>query len=169
MHLHPLDPLCHPLQYVCSPFVIEGEGEFIVEVLVMMVREVVVHQSLHYLLPYPPPPHTYPSPDIFIPTQTYTSPSIPSTSYTYVPSPMSLEPASMTVDMTLSVHTLSSPTLPPIDETIVDLISELAAVPTRRPRSPRIPRVLHPSAPSAPSTPSAPSDPSAPFETVRDT
>ena len=24
---HPLDLRCHPLQYVCSPFEIEGEGE----------------------------------------------------------------------------------------------------------------------------------------------
>ena len=72
----------------------------------------------------------------------------------------------MTVDMTLSAHPLSSPTLPPIDETIVDLVSELVAVPTRRPRAPRIPRVLHP---STPSVPSAPSDPSAPFEIAWDT
>ena len=74
----------------------------------------------------------------------------------------------MIVDMTLSAHPLSSPTLPLIDETIVDLVLELAAIPTRRPRAPRIPRVLHPLAPSAPLDPSAPSDPSAPFEIARD-
>ena len=85
---HPLDLRCHPLQYVCSPFEVEGEGEFIGEVvvdmvgevMVKMVRAVVVHLSRHCLLRYPPPPpppHTYPSPEIFIAPQTYTSPYIP--------------------------------------------------------------------------------------------
>ena len=60
---HPLDLQCHPLQYVCSPFEVEGEGEgeLIVEVVVEMVREVmvemvravVVHLSRHCLLRYP--------------------------------------------------------------------------------------------------------------------
>ena len=43
---HPLDLWCHPLQYVCSPFEVEGEGEeegeLVVEVMVEMVGEVMV-------------------------------------------------------------------------------------------------------------------------------
>ena len=57
----------------------------------------------------------------------------------------------MAVDITLSSHLLSFPTLPPIDETMVDLVSKLGALPARRPHAPRIRRVFHPSAPSAPS------------------
>ena len=41
MH-HPLDLRCHPLQYVCNPFEVEGEGELIGEVVVEMVGEVMV-------------------------------------------------------------------------------------------------------------------------------
>ena len=41
MH-HPLDLQCHPLQYVCNPFEVEGEGELIGEVVVEMVGEVMV-------------------------------------------------------------------------------------------------------------------------------
>ena len=107
----------------------------------------------------PPPPHTYPSPEIFIPPQTYTSPSIPPNTYTSLPYSVSPEPASIAVDITLSSHPLSSPTLPSIGDTIVDLVSELGTLPTRRPHAPRIHRVLHPSTPSAPS---------APFEIARD-
>ena len=52
---HPLDLWCHPLQFVCSPFEIDGEGELIDEVvvemvgevMVEMVREVVVYLSGH--------------------------------------------------------------------------------------------------------------------------
>ena len=63
---HPLDVQCHLLQYVCSPFEVEGEGEgkgeLIVEVvvemvgeaMVQMVRAVIVHLSRHCLLRYPP-------------------------------------------------------------------------------------------------------------------
>ena len=52
------------------------------------------------------------------------------------------------------------PTLPPIGDTILDLVSELGTLPARRPRAPRIRRVLHPSAPSAPSAPfEIPQDP----------
>ena len=59
---HPLDLRCHPLQYVCSQFKVEGEGELIDkvvvemmgEVMVEMVREVMVHLSRHCLLRYPP-------------------------------------------------------------------------------------------------------------------
>ena len=98
-------------------------------------------------LPTSIPPHTYPSPEIFIPSQTYTSPSIPLDTYTSLPYPMSQEPASIAVNITLSSHPLSSPTLSPIGDTIIDLLSELGALPTRRPRAPRIRRVLHPSAP----------------------
>ena len=39
---HPLDLQCHPLQYVCGPFEVEGEGELIGEVVVEMVGEVMV-------------------------------------------------------------------------------------------------------------------------------
>ena len=61
---HPLDLRCHPLQYVCSPFKVKGEGELIGkvvvemvgEVMVKMVRVVVTHLSRHCLLRYPPPP-----------------------------------------------------------------------------------------------------------------
>ena len=63
---------------------------------------------------------------------------------------MSLEPASIAVDITLS-----SLILPLIDETMVDFVSEVGVLPIRRPRCPRIRRVLHPSVPSTPSTLSA--------------
>ena len=117
------------------------------------------------------PPHTYLSPDIFRPPHTYISPSIPPDTYTSLPYPVSSEPASIAVDITLSSYSLSSSTLPPIGDTIVDLVSELSALPARRPRAPRKRRVLHPSAPSAPSAPLAPSALSAPsssFEIARD-
>ena len=39
---HPLNLQCHLLQFVCSPFEGEGEGELIDEVMVEMVAEVVV-------------------------------------------------------------------------------------------------------------------------------
>ena len=58
--------------------------------------------------------------------------------------------------MTLSSHPLSSPTLPLIDETMIDLVSELGALSARRPCAPRIRRVLHSLALSALSAPSAP-------------
>ena len=98
---HPLDLRCHPLQYVCSPFEVEGEGEgeliaevvveMVGEVMVEMVRATVVHLSRLCLLRYPPPPpHTYPSPDIFIPPHTDTSPSIPPHTYTSLPYPQTL-------------------------------------------------------------------------------
>ena len=119
----------------------------------------------------PPPPHTYPSPEIFIPPHTDTSPSIPLDAYTSLSYLVSPEPASIAIDITCSSHPLSSPTLPHIGDTILDLVSELGPLPTRRPCAPRIHSVLHPSAPSVPSTPSAPSSPSAPsalFEIARD-
>ena len=61
---HPLDLRCHPLQYVCNPFEVEGEGELIAkvvvemvgEVMVKMVRAIMVHLSRLCLLRYPPPP-----------------------------------------------------------------------------------------------------------------
>ena len=58
--------------------------------------------------------------------------------------------------MTLYSHPLSSSTLSPIDETMVDLVSELGSLLARRLLAkrlygPRIRRVLHSSAPSAPS------------------
>ena len=94
-----------------------------------------------------------------IPPQTYTSPSIPPDTYTSLPYPVSLEPTSITVDITLLSHPLSFPALPPIGDTIIDIVLELGALPARRPRAPRAPF-----APSAPSVPSAPSAPSALFE-----
>ena len=128
--------------------------------MVEMVREVVVHLSRHCLLRYThPPSHTYPSPEIFIPPHTYTPPSISPDTYTSLPYPMSPELASIAVDITLSSHPLSFPTLPPIGDTIVDLVSELGTLPARRPRALHIRRVLHPSAPLAPS---------ASFEITRD-
>ena len=39
---HPLDLRCHPLQFICSPFEVEGEGELINEVVVEMVDEIMV-------------------------------------------------------------------------------------------------------------------------------
>ena len=52
---HPLDLRSHPLQYICSPFEVEGEGkgeliaevvvEMVGEVMVQIVRAVVVHLS----------------------------------------------------------------------------------------------------------------------------
>ena len=64
-HLHHMDHLldlrCHPLQYVCNPFRVEGGGELIGkvvvemvgEVMVKMVRAIVVHLSQHCLCRYP--------------------------------------------------------------------------------------------------------------------
>ena len=125
-------------------------------------------------LPTSIPTHTYPPPEIFVPPQTYTSPSIslvtytspsiPLDTYTSLPYPVSPEPASIAVDITLSSHPLSSPTLLPIDDTIFNLVLELGSLPARRPRAPCVRRVLHRSAPSTPSTPSATS---APFEITR--
>ena len=111
------------------------------------------------------PPHIYPSPEIFIPPQTYTSPSIPPNTYTSLPYPVSPKPASIAIDIILSSHPLSSLTLPPIGDTIVHLVSELGALPARRLRALRIRRVLHPSASSAPLAPSAPP---APFQIALD-
>ena len=137
-------PLVSSTPIVCSPFEVEVEGELIVKVVIEMVREVVVHLNRHYLLPYPPYLpitryshtsillHTYPSPDTFIPPQTYTSPSLPPDTYASLPYVVSLEPASMAVDITLSSHPLSSPTLSPIDETMVDLVSKLGTLLARR-------------------------------------
>ena len=116
-------------------------------------------------LPTSIPPHTYPSPDIFIPPQTYTAPSIPSDTYTSLLYLVLLESAFIAIYITLSSYPLSSPTLPPIGDTIIDLVSEFGALPARQPRSSRICRVLHSSTPSAPSTPSATL---APFEIARD-
>ena len=99
---------------------------------------------------------------------TDTSPSIPPDTYTSLAYPVSPEPASIAVDITFSSYPLSPPTLPPIGDTILNLVSKLGPLPARRPRAPRIRRVLHPSAPSAPLAPSAPSAPSALFEIVRD-
>ena len=71
------------------------------------------------------PSHTYPSPEMFIPPHTYT----------FVPYPVSPEPTSIAVDITLSSHPLSSHTLPPIDDTILDLLPELGPLPARRPHT----------------------------------
>ena len=56
---HLLDPQCHPIWYVCSPFEVEGKliGEVVVKmvgkVMVKMVRAIVVRLSRHCLLQYP--------------------------------------------------------------------------------------------------------------------
>ena len=133
--------------------------EMVGEVMVEMVRAVVVHLSRHCLLRYPP--YLLVTRDFYTP-HTDTSPSIPPNTYSSLPYPVSPKPASIAVDITFSSHPLSSPTLPPIGDTILDLVSELGPLPARRPHAPRIRRVLHPSAPSAPLAPSSP------FEIARD-
>ena len=73
---HPLDLRCHPLQYVCNSFKVEGERELIGEVMVKMVgevmvemvRAVVVHLSRHSLLHTPPPPYLPITRDFYTPT-----------------------------------------------------------------------------------------------------
>ena len=85
------------------------------------------------------PPHTYTSPSIpphintspSLPPHTYTSHSLPPHTYTTVPYPVSPEPASIPVDMTLTSHPLPSHTLPPMDDTILDLLPEWVRLPTR--------------------------------------
>ena len=94
------------------------------------------------------PPHTYTSPSIL--PHTYTSPSIPPHTYTSVTYPVSQEPSSITVDITLSSHPLPSHTLPPIDDTILDLLPEWGRLLARKPCTRRVHRLLHQSAPSAP-------------------
>ena len=118
-----------------------------------LIGEVVVDANIAYFHTPPPPPNTYPSLDTSILPHTYPSLDtfIPPHIYTSLPSLVSRELASMAIDITLSFHPLSSPTLPPTNETMVDLVSELGAHPTRRPCAPRIRRALHPLAPSAPS------------------
>ena len=133
------------------------------------------------------PSYTYPSPEMFIPPHTYTSPSIPTHidtspslpphytspsilphTYTSIPYPVSTEPTSIAVDIPLSSHPLPSHTLPPMDDTIVDLLPEWGRLPARRPRTRRVHRLLHPSDTSAPSAPSPPSTPLAPSQTPQD-
>ena len=134
------------------------------------------------------PSYTYPSPEMFIPPDTCTSPSIPThidtspslpphtyTSpsilphiYTSVPYLVSLESASIAVDITLLSHPLPSYTLPPMDDTIFDFLPGWGRLPARRPRTRRVHRLLHPLATSAPSTPSAPLTPSALSQTPQD-
>ena len=122
------------------------------------------------------PPHTYTSPSIpphidtspSLPPHTYTSPSILPHTYTPVPYPVSLEPASIPVDITLSSHPLPSHTLPPMDDTILDLLPEWGRLPARRPRTRRVHRVLHPSVTTTPSAPSVPSAPLTPSQTPHD-
>ena len=133
------------------------------------------------------PSYTYPSPEMFIPLDTCTSPSIPTHidtpslpphtytspsilphTYTSVPYPVLTEPASVAVDITLSSHPLPSHTLPPMDDIILDLLPEWGRLPARRPRTRRVHRLLHPSDTSAPSALSAPSAPSAPSQTPQD-
>ena len=85
----------------------------------------------------------------------YTSPSILPHTYTSVPYPVSTEPASIIVDIPLSSHPLPSHTLPPMDDTILDLLLEWGRLPARRPHTRRVHRLLHPSDTSAPSAPLA--------------
>ena len=128
--------------------------------------------TLEPTLPTSIPSYTYPSPKMFIPPHTctspsklthidtspslpphYTSPSILPHTYTSVPYPVSTEPASIAVDITLSSHPLPSHTLPPMDDAILDLLPEWGRLPARRPRTRRVHRLLHPSDTSAPSAP----------------
>ena len=105
------------------------------------------------------PPHTYISPSIpphidtspSLPLHTYTSPSLPPHTHTIVPYPMSPEPSSIPVDITLTSHPLPSHTLPPMDDTILDLLPEWGRLPARRPHTRCVHRLHHPSAPSVPS------------------
>ena len=123
---HPLDVRCHPLQYVCSPFEVEGEGEGEGDRRGRGRDGGRGHGpdgesgrgTPEPILPTSIPPHTYPSPSIpphtytsppipphtytspSIPPHTYTSPSIPLDTYTSLPYPVSPEPASIAVDIT---------------------------------------------------------------------
>ena len=91
-------------------------------------------------------PHAYTSPSILphidtspsLPPHTYTSPSILPHTYTFVPYPVSPEPTFIPVDITLSSHPLPSHTLPPMDDTILDLLPEWGRLPARRPRTRRV-------------------------------
>ena len=171
---HRLDLRCRPHHHVCSPFEVEGEGEreeeLIAEVVLGMVGQVMVEPTL----PTSIPSYTYPSPKMFIPPHTctspsilthidtppslpphYTSPSILPHTYTSVPYPVSTEPSSIAIDITLSSHPLPSHTLPPMDDAILDLLPEWGRLPARRPRTRRVHRLLHPSDTSAPSAPLA--------------
>ena len=101
-----------------QPIRVEGEGELIDEVvvemvdkvMVEMVREVVVHLSRHCLLRYPP--YLPITRDFYTPTNLHITFHTPNT-YTSLPYPVSQEPASIAVDITLSSYLLSSPTLLP--------------------------------------------------------
>ena len=106
--------------------------------------------TLEPTLPTSIPSYTYPSPEMFIPPHTCTSPSIPTHidtspslppyytspsilpyTYTSVPYPVSTEPASIAIDITLSSHPLPSHTLLPMDDTILDLLPEWGRLPAR--------------------------------------
>ena len=111
--------------------------------------------TLEPTLPTLIPSYTYPSLEMFIPPDactspsipthidtspslpphTYTSPSILPHTYTSVPYPVSTEPVSIAVDITLSSHPLPSHTLPPMDDTFLDLLPEWGRLPARRPRT----------------------------------
>ena len=122
------------------------------------------------------PPHTYTSPSIpphidtspSLPPHTDTSPSILPHTYMSVPYSVSPEPASILVDITLLSHPLPSHTLPPMDDTILNLLPEWGRLPARRPCTRRVHRLLHPSVTSSPSAPSVPSAPLAPSQTPHD-
>ena len=109
-----------------------------------------VYTSTHFTSPSIPT-HIDTSPSL---PPHYTSPSILPHTYTSVPYPLSTEPASIAVDITLSSHPLPSHILPPMDDAILDLLPEWGRLPARRPRTRRVHRLLHPSDTSAPSAPS---------------
>ena len=164
---HRLDLQCHPYQHVCSPFEVEGEGEGEREGRVDRQGRARDGGSGHGpdsdnglgtlepTLPTSIPSYSYPSPEMFIPPDTCTSPSIPThidtspslpphtytspsilpDTYTSVPYPVSKEPVSIAVDITLSSHPLPSHTLPPMDDTFLDLLPEWGRLPARRPRT----------------------------------
>ena len=76
-----------------------------------------------------------------------------------------LSPTSSTLEATL-LSTTSPTSLPPIYETMIDLVPNLGSCPLRRPRAPHTRRVVLPSAPSATSAPSDPFEMHMPLQII---
>ena len=113
--------------------------------MVEMVREVVIHLSRHCL-------HFHTTPYLPITRYFHTSLDLPITRYFYTPTNLHITfhtPIHLhifTISGVAMTHPLSSLTLSLIDETMVDLVSELGALLAKRPCTLRIRQVLHPSA-----------------------